>query len=321
MSIDVAPEDVHEKGLNEVSRLRSSMAEVMNKVNFAGSIQQFFDELRKNKQFYHTQESDLLQEYEQIIEKRIKPKINQMFHKLPAVDCSVRSMPNDGPLGFYNPPTEDGSRSGEFLVNLTHPCLIPRFGMLSLSLHEVNPGHHTQSCYAQQLPLPRFRKKIDYRNIYSSPMLFPVYTAYCEGWAMYAEDLGIEMGVYSTPYEVFGKLTDEMYRACRLVVDTGLHYFGWSKERAIDYMAENCMMTTHKIENEIDRYITWPGQACSYKIGQMKIQELRKLVEHELGSQFDIRVFHDMILNMSSVPLNILDKHIKKWIESQCIKT
>ena len=148
-------------------------------------------------------------------------------------------------------------------------------------------------------------------------MLFPVYTAYCEGWALYAEDLGMEMGVYNTPYEVFGKLTDEMYRACRLVVDTGLHYFGWSKEMAIDYMAENCMMTTHKIENEVDRYITWPGQACSYKIGQMKIQQLRKSAENELGTNFDIKVFHDMILNMSSVPLTILDTHIKNWIESQ----
>ena len=148
-------------------------------------------------------------------------------------------------------------------------------------------------------------------------MLFPVYTAFCEGWAMYAEDLGIEMGIYDTPYELVGKLTDEMYRACRLVVDTGIHYLGWTREKAIQYMKENCMMTIHKIENEVDRYITWPGQACSYKVGQMKIKELRLTSEKELGAQFNIKDFHDVILSMSSVPLNILETQIKKWINVQ----
>lgn len=317
LSTDMLPEEVHEKGLREVSRLLKCFQDTMQKVGFKGTLQEFYDHLRNDSSFFHLSKEDLLQEYKDIITEKVNPRLDKLFHKLPTIDCRVSPMPTDGPLGFYNPPSENGSRPGMFQVNLTNPSQIPKFGMQVICLHEVSPGHHLQSCYARQLPIPTFRKKIDYRNIYSAPMLFPVYTAFCEGWAMYAEDLGVEMGIYETPYELVGKLTDEMYRACRLVVDTGIHYFGWNKEKAIEYMSQNCMMTLHKIENEVDRYITWPGQACSYKIGQMKIKELRLLAEKELGPKFNIKGFHDVMLSMSSVPLNVLENHLKQWIKCQ----
>ena len=317
LSDDILPEDVHQRGLDEVSRIRNCFQDVMNRTNFNGNLKDFFSNLRQDKSHYYTNKDDLLVEYKDILQKRINPRLEMFFTNAPKNFCDIRPMPFDGPLGFYNPPARDGSRPGVFQVNLTHPEMITRFGMPSLTLHEANPGHHMQASHALHLSIPSFRKKIDFRNLYSAPMLFPVYTAYSEGWAMYAEDLGVEMNVYETQYEMVGKLTDEMYRACRLVVDTGLHYFGWSKEKAMEYMSTNCMMPLHKIENEVNRYITWPGQACGYKIGQMKMKELRARAEKQLGPEFDIKEFHDTILNMPSVPLRLLDKHVDQWIKEK----
>ena len=316
LSADISPEEVHQRGIDEVLRLQKSFKDVMKQVDFRGSLSEFFLSLRQGS-FYRTSDVEILREYKEILENRINPKISSFFHDPPIHGCDVRSMPFDGPLGYYNPPSRDGSSHGVFQVNLTKPETIPTFSMPVLTLHETNPGHHLQASHALQLPIPCFRKKIDFRNIYSAPMLFPVYTAYLEGWAMYAEDLGMEMRVYETPYEVLGKYFDEMYRACRLVVDTGIHYFGWSRDEAIHFMSENCLMSSHKIENEVDRYITWPGQACAYKIGQMKIRELRLKAEEALGSEFDIKDFHDTILNMAFVPLSVLERHINDWIKSQ----
>ena len=308
-------DDVHQRGLNEVSRLRALMQGVMNRLNFSGTLTEFFTYLRENKSFYHTSKEDLLTEYKEIVEKRINPRLKLLFHTLPVIDCDIRAMPFDGPGGQYNPPADDASRPGVFHVNLMHPTTIPRFGMAVLTLHEVNPGHHMQLSHALQQRIPEFRKKMDYRNLHAAPLLFPTYTAYCEGWALYAEDLGIEMDVYDKSYEMFGKLSEEMFRACRLVVDTGLHCLGWTKDKAVDYMMNNCMMPVNEIENEVCRYITWPGQACAYKIGQLKMKELRMLAEEELGTQFDIRDFHEVILDMSSVPLHLLEEHVNNWIK------
>ena len=317
LSCDLSPDDVHQQGLLEVARLRECMQDVMNKVNFDGSLAEFFEKLKADKSFYHKSAEDLLVEYREMIAKRINPKLSHLFNKLPAIDCDVRAMPFDGPGGQYVQAAEDGSRPGVFQVNLMHPTTIARFGMMVLSLHEVNPGHHMQISMALQLALPMFRRKLDYRRLCAAPLAFPIYTAYIEGWALYAEDLGLDMDVYDTPYEVFGKLSEEMFRACRLVVDTGLHYFGWSKEKAMDYMNSNCFMAPNEVENEICRYITWPGQACAYKIGQLKIKELRKLAEKELGDRFDVKAFHDVILDMSAVPLHLLETLVKDWIVEQ----
>ena len=315
LSTQHTAEEVHEIGIKEVSRIQGLMNDVMKEVKFEGSLQDFISHLRNEPSFYHHSKEDLLEEYKSIIEQRINPKLKTVFHKPPSEECEVREMPFDGPGGQYTPPDDNGTRPGVFHVNLTCPSSIPRFGMTVLTLHEANPGHHMQFSIARQQTLPEFRRKIDYRSVYSVPFIFPAYTAYCEGWALYSEDLGIEMEVYKDPYEMFGKLTDEMLRACRLVVDTGLHSFGWSKEKALEYMLSNCMLPVNEIENEVCRYITWPGQACAYKIGQIKIKELRKLAETELGPKFDVRGFHDIILSLSSVPLYLLEKHIKVWIE------
>ena len=317
LSTDATPEEVHQSGLTEVARIQAEMQDVMKNVNFSGNLQEFIAHLRENKAFYHTSKNDLLAEYKIIIEKRINPKLKMLFHQLPSDECDVREMPFDGPGGMYTPPDDTGTRPGVFHVNLAQPTSIPRFGMTVLTLHEVNPGHHMQFSIARQQPLPEFRRKIDYRSICQVPFIFPAYTAYCEGWALYSEDLGIEMDVYEDPYEMFGKLTDEMLRACRLVVDTGLHCFNWSKEKALEYMLANCMLPINEIENEVCRYITWPGQACAYKVGQIKIKELRTMAETKLGSRFDVKEFHGIILNMSSVPLYLLEKRIKNWIEQQ----
>ena len=315
LSTQHTAEEVHEIGIKEVSRIQGLMNDVMKEVKFEGSLQDFISHLRNEPSFYHHSKGDLLEEYKSIIEQRINPKLKTVFHKPPSEECEVREMPFDGPGGQYTPPDDNGTRPGVFHVNLTCPSSIPRFGMTVLTLHEANPGHHMQFSIARQQTLPEFRRKIDYRSVYSVPFIFPAYTAYCEGWALYSEDLGIEMEVYKDPYEMFGKLTDEMLRACRLVVDTGLHSFGWSKEKALEYMLSNCMLPVNEIKNEVCRYITWPGQACAYKIGQIKIKELRKLAETELGPKFDVRGFHDIILSLSSVPLYLLEKHIKVWIE------
>ena len=317
LSTHATPQEVHQTGLKEVTRLQERMQDVMDQVEFKGSLKEFISQLRDTPSFYHTSKDHLLSEYKKIVKERINPKLQTLFHEPPRDECDVREMPFDGPGGQYTPPDDNGTRPGVFHVNLTHPQTIPRFGMTVLTLHEVNPGHHMQFSIARQQPLPEFRRKIDYRSIYSVPFIFPAYTAYCEGWALYSEDLGIEMGVYNDPYEMFGKLTDEMLRACRLVVDTGLHCFDWTQEQAEEYMLSNCMLPINEIKNEVCRYITWPGQACAYKIGQLKIKELRKFAENELGSAFDVKDFHDLILKMSSVSLSLLEKHIKIWVKQE----
>jgi len=202
---------------------------------------------------------------------------------------------------YYQRPAGDGSRAGFYFVNTTNLDKRPLYELEALSLHEAVPGHHFQLALSQELPLPNFRK-------------FGGFTAFVEGWGLYSERLGLDVGFYQTPYTNFGRLSYEMWRACRLVVDTGMHAKGWSRQQSIDYMVANTGLSLKNITTEVDRYITWPGQALAYKIGELKIRELRALAEEQLGENFDIRLFHDTVLENGAVPLFVLEDNIKTWI-------
>ncbi|ELU11081.1 hypothetical protein CAPTEDRAFT_211356 [Capitella teleta] len=229
-------------------------------------------------------------------------------------------MPFNGPGGMYIAPPMDGSRPGVFQANLFEPETKPRFSMMSLCLHETCPGHHLQFAFQNQLSMPAFRVQVDHRNYYSAPCMFPLFTAYCEGWALYTEYLGEEMGAYRTPYDLFGRYSDEMFRAARLVVDTGLHVFGWTQDRAEEFLRSNTCIPEVEIHEEIKRYITWPGQACAYKIGELKIKELRVKAEAALGEDFDIKEFHSTLLSLGSVPLDVVEDAVNEMIQRQIHK-
>jgi uncharacterized protein (DUF885 family) len=203
---------------------------------------------------------------------------------------------------YYNAPAGDGSRAGFYYVNTYNLKSRPLYQIPALSLHEAVPGHHLQLALQQELDLPNFRR-------------FSHFTAFIEGWALYAERLGLEVGFYEDPYSDYGRLSFEMWRACRLVVDSGIHYFGWTRQQAIDFMLDNTALARHDIEAEVDRYIAWPGQALAYKTGELKIRELRALAEKELGEKFDVREFHDVVLRGGAVPLTLLDAKVRQWIQ------
>lgn len=315
LSVNMTPQQVFDLGKSEVARIRQGMDEVREEVGFSGDLDAFLKHMRTAKGFYHDTEEALLAEYEQIIHGHIKPLLPKVFNRDPGIDLEVKVMPFAGPGGMYYPPATDLSRPGIFYANLDNPETRPRFSMVVLSLHEASPGHHFQQSFALQEDLPRFRKEMDYRKGYSVPFLFPLYTAYIEGWALYCEYLGIEIGAYRSPYDMLGRYSDEILRACRLVVDPGLHVFDWSRDKAIDYMAKNTCLPLDEIEEEVDRYLTWPGQACAYKVGEIKIRELRKYAESALGDKFDLKGFHDVLLKVGAVPLYMLENVVKEWVD------
>lgn len=314
---DLTPEEVHALGLTEVARIRGKMNEVKDSVNFSGSLDDFFKHLKEDPQFYHKNAQDLLGEFKEIINDVIPPFLNDFFDEIPEAECVVKEMPFNGPGGMYINAPIDNSKPGTFLANLYEPETKPRFSMMSLCLHEACPGHHFQFSYLNNQKMPDFRKQFDFRKCHSVPCHFPLYTAYVEGWALYTEYLGEEMGAYRSPYELFGRYSDEMFRAARLVVDTGLHVYGWSHEQAVAFLKENTCVPEVEIMAEVDRYITWPGQACSYKIGELKIKELRHRAEQKLGSAFDIKKFHSTVLRVGPVPLNVLEDAVDSMIAQQ----
>ena len=302
---------IHAIGLSEVARIRARMEEVMHETGFKGTLAQFFTFLRTDPQFFHKSGPELLTSY-QAMAKRIDPELVKVFSVLPRLTYGVRPIPDniapDTTTAYYQLGSADGRRPGYYYVNLYKPEVRPTWEMMALTLHEAVPGHHFQFARALELgELPMFRKTA-------------YFVAYSEGWGLYAEQLGYDMGLYTNPYDKFGQLTYEMWRAVRLVVDTGMHAKGWSREQAINYFKANAPKTEQDIVNEIDRYIDTPGQALAYKIGQMKISELRKRASDTLSARFDLRAFNDEVVGTGSIPLNALEVHIQDWIKRQAAR-
>ncbi len=304
----MSPDDIHRLGLSEVKRIRDEMQLVIDELEFDGDFKAFLDFLRTDPQFYYDNPDDLYEAY-LATSKRIDPELVRLFGKLPRMPYGVKPIPDaiapDTTTAYYSPPAADGSRAGIYWVNLYKPEVRPKYEIEVLSVHEAMPGHHLQIALQQELgDMPAFRR-------YSG------FTAFIEGWGLYSEALGYELGLYNDPYSRFGQLTYEMWRAVRLVVDTGLHHKGWTRQQAIDFFLDNAAKTEHDIVNEIDRYIGNPGQALAYKVGQLKMLSLRRDAESRLGQRFDIRAFHDEMLGAGALPLDILQQRMDRWIEQQ----
>ena len=302
---ELTAEQIHATGLKEVARIRAEMERVKAQTGFTGTLAEFFTYLRTDPKFFHKTPEELLTAY-RALSKRIDPELVKVFKTLPRLPYGVRPIPDniapDTTTAYYQPGASDGTRPGYYYVNLYKPEVRPTWEMMPLSLHEAVPGHHFQFARGLEIPdAPMFR-----RTAY--------FVAYGEGWGLYAEQLGFEMGLYDDPYDHFGQLVYEMWRAVRLVVDTGMHAKGWSRDQAIAYFKDNAAKTEQDIVNEIDRYIGTPGQALAYKIGQIKISELRARATRELGPKFDLREFNDAVLETGSVPLEALERHIEAWI-------
>jgi uncharacterized protein (DUF885 family) len=301
-------QQIHELGLAEVKRIRAEMDKVIAAAGFKGSLHDFIEFLRTDPQFFYDKPDDLVNGY-RVIAKKIDPELARLFGKLPRLPYGVCVIPDfkapSQTTGYYEPGAPAAGRPGCYFVNTYNLHARPKWEMEALSLHESVPGHHLQISLAQELEnVPEFRKHIGF-------------SAFDEGWALYSESLGEEIGLYKDPYSKFGQLSYEMWRAVRLVVDTGMHSLGWTRQQAIDFFRENTGKTDQDITVEVDRYIVWPGQALAYKIGQMRIRELRTEAEKKLGVRFDVRKFHDAVLENGAVPLNVLEGHMKQWTDSQ----
>jgi uncharacterized protein (DUF885 family) len=308
---DLTPSAIHEIGVGEVARIRAEMESVIQETGFHGAFSEFLTHLRTDPKFYYSDAAALVTGYRDIA-KRIDGELPRLFGKLPRNSYGVKVIPEPAQpaqtTAYYQQGASDGTRAGFMMVNTYKLDTRPKYEMEALTLHEAVPGHHLQISLGQELgDLPDFR-----RNAY--------YTAFGEGWGLYAESLGKELGLYKDPYSRFGQLTYEMWRACRLVVDTGMHAMHWDRQRAVDFMAENTAKTLNDINVEVDRYISWPGQALAYKIGELKIRELRARAEKSLGPKFDLRKFHDLVLGSGSLPLAILEKNVDRWIAEQAGK-
>ena len=302
---DLTPAQIHAIGLAEVKRIRGQMDSVIAASGFKGSFAEFVQFLRTDPRFYWTTSEDLIRGSRELM-KRIDPELTKLFGTLPRLPYGVSPIPSyaerSQTTAYYQPGSPLSHRAGTYFVNTYHLPARPKWEMEALSLHEAVPGHHLQIALAQELEgVPEFRR-------------FGGYTAFVEGWALYSESLGGELGLYGDPYSKFGQLTYEMWRAIRLVIDTGLHTMGWTREQAFDYFKANAAKTEHDITVEVDRYIVWPGQALAYKIGELKIKELRAYATTTLGSRFDVRAFHDQVLGGGAVPLDVLEARIRAWV-------
>jgi uncharacterized protein (DUF885 family) len=299
-------QQIHDMGLKEVKRIRISMDSLIKTTGFKGSFKEFCNFLRTDPRFFYDSAKQLLDGYK-VIAKDIDQMLPKFFGKLPRLPYGVVPVPSydekTQTTAYYMPGSPELGRSGNFYANTYDLKSRPKWGMEALTIHEAVPGHHLQIALAQEMGnVPEFRK-------------YNFYTAFVEGWGLYSESLGNEMGFYKDPYSKFGQLTFEMWRAVRLVVDTGIHGLGWTRDQAIDYFKENSANAEHDIVVEVDRYVSWPSQALAYKIGELKIKELRARAVRELGDKFDIRAFHDAVLENGAIPLDVLEHHINSWIQ------
>jgi uncharacterized protein (DUF885 family) len=304
-TLDTTADEVHAIGQREVERIRGEMQDVIRQVGFAGAFAAFLEQLRTDPRFYARTPEDLLGQAAWIA-KRMDGRLPSLFRRLPRQPYGVEPVPPDlAPKytgGRYVGAPLDGTRAGAFWVNTYALESRPLYTLEALTLHEAVPGHHLQIALAKELgALPAFRR-------------YGYVDAFGEGWGLYSERLGIEAGIYKDPYSDFGRLTYEMWRACRLVVDTALHTRGWSRAQAIEFMAANTALSRHEIATEVDRYISWPGQALAYKMGELKIRQLRARAEKALGESFDVRAFHDAVLESGAVPLTVLEERIDAFI-------
>ncbi len=307
----LTPAEIHAIGLKEVARNRIEMQKVLDEVGFKGTLQEFFVKLRTDPQFYYTTSDELFRAYV-VAAKMIEPELPKLFGTLYRTPFGVRPIPAiEAPnttTANYSGPSADGRRAGYFNVNLYRPEVRPKYEIEVLTSHESVPGHHLQIALAQEHgELPKFRR-------------FAGYTAFVEGWGLYSERLGYELGLYKDPYSRFGQLTYDMWRAVRLVVDTGIHAQHWTRQQAIDYFKDNAAKTETDIVNEIDRYIGGPAQALAYKVGQLHLLELRAKAERALGPNFDVRSFHDAVLANGAIPLEVLDQRIEAWLDAERAK-
>lgn len=305
---DLTPEAIHAYGNEEVARIEEEMRQVMAEVGFSGELADFFAALEADERFYAPSAEALLQGYRDL-QQKVNGLIPALFDIFPRHDYEVRAMPDfmaeTSSGAFYQEPAADGSRPGVFYINTFNLRAQPTFVMESLSIHEASPGHHFQISIAQEIEsLPRFRR-------------FSGFNAYYEGWALYIESIGKELGLFTDPYQYYGRLSEEMLRAMRLVVDTGLHHLGWSREQAIDYMLSHSSMAKSDVVAEVERYIAFPGQALGYKVGQRTFTALRAKAEAALGERFDIKAFHREVLIDGTVPLNVLEQKIDAWLAEQ----
>lgn len=305
---DLTPDEIHQLGLSEVARIRGEMNEIIAQLEFDGDFQDFCEHLRTDPQFYYDDPQELIIGYRDIA-KRIDPELPSLFGTLPRLPYGVREVPEyaekSQTTAYYQPGSPVAGRAGYFFANTYKLETRPKWEMEALTVHEAVPGHHLQIAIAQELEgVPEFRK-------FGGP------TAFVEGWGLYSESLGEEIGLYRDSYSKFGQLTYEIWRAIRLVVDTGMHAKGWTRQQAIDYFAANSCKQLHDITVEIDRYIVWPGQALAYKLGELKFKELRRRASESLGDAFDIREFHDVLLENGALPLDLIEARVNAWLEAK----
>lgn len=298
---DYTAEQIHQIGLREVARIRAEMEALIKRTGFQGDFKSFVEFLRDDPQFYTDDPRDLLEKAAYITVK-MAGQLPKWFGRLPRTPFDIKPSPDGG--AYYVAADNTGTTAGTYFLNTKDLKSEPLYNLEALTFHEAEPGHHLQNSLAHELDVPEFRKTL-------------YHSAYGEGWGLYSEALGKEMGFYQDPYSDFGRLTYEMWRACRLVVDTGMHAKGWSRQQAIDYLADNTALSMADVIKQIDRYITWPAQALSYKIGELKIRELRARAEQQLGAKFDVRAFHDQILSNGSLPLATLEDLFNQWLQTQ----
>ena len=302
------PARIHNIGQDEVKRIRAEMEKTLEGINFLGTLDQFLGFIRNDPRFFFKSSDELMAAYTKTA-RGIEPELPKLFGRLPKTPFDIKPIPeataSTATTAYYLPGSLDGSRHGTYYVNLYKPEARPTWEVEALTAHESVPGHHLQISLQYELTgLPNFRRNADY-------------SAFVEGWALYSEKLGYELGLYKDDFSKFGQLNYEMWRAVRLVVDTGMHSFKWTRDQAVYYFKQNTGRSDLDIQNEVDRYISWPGQALSYKLGQLKIQALREEAEKTLGERFDIRAFHDKLLGMGALPLSVLDTEMRAWIAEQ----